>query len=133
MVQKYVHMLPQEREIWERWMQKYGNLFFSYEYDVRVGEGIEVRPEWGDEIARMAKLLTMKRIDVVARRPGETWIIEVKPHVGTGAYGQIRVYEKLLRQKLGEEENIRLAFVCETIDPDVKKILDAEGIIVWQV
>jgi hypothetical protein len=114
-------------------MQKYGNLFFSYEYDVRVGEGIEVRPEWGDEIARMAKLLTMKRIDVVARRPGETWIIEVKPHVGTGAYGQIRIYEKLLRAKLGENENIRLAFVCETIDPDVKKILDAEGIVVWQI
>jgi len=133
MAQKYVHMLPVEREIWDRWYQKYGNLFYEYQYDVRVGEGIDVRPEWGDEIARMAKLLTQKRIDVVAYRPGEIWIIEVKPHVGTGAYGQIRVYEKLLRQKVGEETVIRLAFVCETIDPDVAKILAAEGITVWQV
>ncbi|MEM2149858.1 MAG: hypothetical protein QXO46_08325 [Nitrososphaerota archaeon] len=133
MAQRYVHLLPVEREIWDRWMQKYGNLFYRYEYDVRVGEGIEVRPEWGDEIARMAKLLTMKRIDVVAYRHGEIWIIEVKPHVGTGAYGQIKVYEKLLRKKVGDEAVIRLAFVCETIDPDVEKLLIEEGITVWKV
>lgn len=133
MAQRYVHLLPQEREIWDRWMQQYGNLFYRYEYDVRVGEGIEIRPEWGDEIARMAKMLTMKRIDVVAYRHGEIWIIEVKPHVGVGAYGQLRVYEKLLRQKVGEEAVIKLGVVCETVDPDVEKILISEGVTIWRV
>lgn len=126
-------MLPEERRIWDKWMKRYGNLFYRYDYDVRVGEGIEIQSGWEENIARMAKLLTQKRIDVVAYRAGEIWIIEVKPHAGVSAYGQLKVYEKLLRQRVGEGANIKLGIVCETIDPDVEKLLEQEGVKIWKV
>lgn len=120
---KYPHLLPREVEIWERFLAQYGMMFSGFSYDVRVGEGIQVRPEWGDEIARMAKLLTQKRIDVVAYRPGEIWIIEIKPHAGLSALGQVIAYEDLYRTKYSPQEAIRKAIICETVDPDLPPLL----------
>ncbi|MEM3554494.1 MAG: hypothetical protein QXU79_01585 [Candidatus Micrarchaeaceae archaeon] len=120
-------------EIWERFLSRYGREFTGFTYDVRVGEGVEVRPYWGDEIARMAKLLTMKRIDVVGYKPGEVWIIEVKPHGGLSALGQLIAYETLYRIKFNPTQTIRKALVCETVDPDLPGLLLQYDITLYRV
>lgn len=130
---KYPHLLPREVEIWERFLSRYGREFTGFTYDVRVGEGVEVRPYWGDEIARMAKLLTMKRIDVVGYKPGEVWIIEVKPHGGLSALGQLIAYETLYRIKFNPTQTIRKALVCETVDPDLPGLLLQYDITLYRV
>jgi len=130
---KYPHLLPREVEIWERFLALYGREFTGFVYDVRVGEGITIRPEWGDEIARMAKLLTQKRIDVVGYKPGEIWIIEVKPHGGLSALGQLTVYEELYRIKYNPTQTIRKALVCETVDPDLRGLLPKYGVTLYIV
>jgi hypothetical protein len=130
---KYPHLLPAEVRIWDRWMSQHKDEFIDFEYDVHVGEGIEIRPEWGDEIARMAKLLTQKRIDAVGYKPSEIWIFEVKPHAGLSALGQLIGYRDLYQKKYFPTVPIRLAVVCETIDPDVEVLMRERGIVVYKV
>jgi hypothetical protein len=130
---QYAHMFGAEERIWDRWYQQHKNEYVDFDYDIHVGEGIDVRPEWGDEIARMAKQLTMKRIDAVGYRQGEVWIFEVKPHAGLSALGQLIGYRDLYLKKYNPTVPIKLAVVCETIDPDVKVLMEEKGIVIYQV
>jgi len=125
---KYPHMVPQEVEIWKRFLKKYGEKFTGFRYDVHVGEGIGRIPGIGKNYQDMAIMLSQKRIDVVGSRAGDIYIIEIKERAGMSAIGQLIAYRKLYEDKYGVGEVEGLICVAESTDQDFIRASDPLGI-----
>jgi len=131
--QRFIHMMPADKVLWEKWLALYSQGWERYEYDVRIGEGITVSeeyPDWGKDLAR---LLTQKRIDVIAYRQGIPWIFEVKPQAGLGAYGQLLAYRELYRRHFNYAGPLELAIITDLLNPDERFIYEKAGIHVFLV
>lgn len=130
---KFRHMLPNEVRLWERFLQLYGDWFKNYRYDVRVGEGVDPGPGYEEEWRRLARLLTQKRIDVVAEKDGEVWIFEVKPDAGLGAIGQVLSYKVLYMKEHKDVHKVQLAIVTTRVDDDIREVCKEYGITVFEL
>jgi hypothetical protein len=85
-------------ELWRKWLELYEDRFDSFEYNVRVGKGINAPAGISEEWARVWKMLTQKRIDVVAERENQTWVIEIEERPGLRTFGQVLGYLHFLPQ-----------------------------------
>lgn len=129
----YPHMLPIEVELWGRFLLGHGGEWVRFEYDLHVGEGIPVSPEWPENIKAMAYAVTAKRIDAVGFRPGEVTIFEVKPDAGLAAIGQLISYRELYVRQFAPPERIGLAVVTDNITPDEEYVYEKQGIEIYLV
>lgn len=124
---KYPHLLPADVALWERWLDRYGDFFTALEYDVHVGGGVEVVPGWSQETIKMASTLAAKRIDVVGHKPGEIWIVEVKPEAGVAALGQLLCYRILYIEKFKPTAEPICCLVTDHLVPDEVFLLNRLG------
>lgn len=94
----YPHMGRRDAALWERYVEKYGNNWFGFAYDVALG-GLTVEDPEQTEAERLGwAYSTAEKIDVVANRGDEHWIIEVRPNARMGSVGAALGY-KLLADK----------------------------------
>lgn len=93
----YPHLLPSDNALWREFVLTHPGLYDSVAYDVRVGEGEPVPPDYPPELVRMWYMLTTRRIDVVGRIGSSLDIIEVKPFAGLSCIGQLLSYQFLFR------------------------------------
>lgn len=121
---RYPHMMKEEVEIWRDFLKKYGERFAAYRYDVHVGEGVGKLPQYDEKTQDMAIRLTQKRIDVVAYKGSDRFIIEIKDRAGMSAVGQLVVEKRLYEKKYGIDKVSGLAIVARSIDPDVRKVAE---------
>lgn len=130
---KYPHLLASDIPIWERFLDLHSGDFSGFDYDVRVGEGIE--PPTGTEpnIRKMAIDLTQKRIDAVGYQTGAIWIIEVKERPGVGAIGQILSYTVLYQQQFNPVLDIIPCIVADIIEPDIRTVLNKHSVTWFEV
>lgn len=126
-LRKYPHMLPADVALWERFLSRYSGFFTTVEYDVHVGGAVERLSAWSDKFTLEASWLAAKRIDVVGHKPGEIWLIEVKPEPGTAAIGQLVAYRILYLLKYTPSANVICALVSDYLVPDEKVILEKLG------
>jgi hypothetical protein len=94
-------MLPREILIWKNWLYTNSTRFDRYEYNVRLGEGVDPGPSYPDSSRRMWILNSMKRADVIAVKGGRVTIIEVEENPGLTAFGQLAGYVALWRARVG--------------------------------
>ena len=94
---KYPHMMPLDREVWERFLDQYASLFVGFAYDVHVGSGVNPDPEWSPSIRRDAHRLTQYRIDALGQATQGLFVIEVKPRPAIGILGQVLGYMTLFK------------------------------------
>lgn len=93
------HMLPDDIEIWARFIDLFEDQFEEYEYDRNLGPRVDLgQVELPEELRALAERLLTIRADVIAKRGQEHWIIEVKPNAGLSAFGQILAYDFYYRQ-----------------------------------
>lgn len=123
----YPHMLPADVGLWERFLERYGHEFAGFDYDVHVGGRIERQSQWTDEIYEMGSSLVAKRIDAIGYRPGETWIIEVKPEAGVTSVGQLVTYRILYISKFAPIVPLVCVLVCSNILPDEEAVMSHLG------
>jgi hypothetical protein len=114
----YPHMLPNDIAVWERFLDKHGNEFKGFEYDVHVGGIVERDPGWSEVTFVMASELYAKRIDAVGYKSDSITIIEVKPEAGVGSVGQLVTYMDLYKRDFRSKLKILGLLVCENILPD---------------
>lgn len=122
---KYPHLLPEEAEVWTRFLVGDPDYFELVQYDVHVGKGAEVDEGWSEEMKRMAAAITRKRIDVVGERLGETWLVDVKDRAGLAAIGSMLGYEALWRADNPERAKPRLCVICARTDRDTEEVARA--------
>lgn len=125
---KYPHMLVEEVRVWKRFLKRHGDSFTKYRYDVHVGQGIGRLPGYSKKLQNMAITLTQKRIDVVAARGAETFIVEIKGRASMSAIGQLMTYKILYEFKYGHGTVSGLAVVAESVDRDVSRVMEVFNI-----
>lgn len=125
---KYPHMKPGDVAIWERFIKANEGFFDTVDYDVLVGSGaafdtalnIQGRPDVG--------ALYRKKIDVVGYKPGEIWLVEVKPDAQFSALGQVGAYDDLYREERKPTERVIAALLTDNVRPDIQNIAGKWGI-----
>jgi len=129
----YPHMSPQEKELWDRFLQTTDLTFYAIEYDLRIGPGYV--PAWLKEpyLIRMAKAITQLRIDAVGYRRAEIWIFEVKPRAGRSALGQLEAYAYWFEMEKRPALPLRLACVSREVDANMIQLFRARAIQIFLV
>lgn len=120
---RFPHLLPREREVWQRFLSAAPMRLDSVVYDRHLGEGIPVDPSWPEWVKAMARTLTQKRVDAIGTSGPETWIFEVKVRAGSSALGQLLTYALLWMAEERPTTPPRLAVVCESVMSDIGLVL----------
>jgi len=121
---KYPHMFPGDVEVWERFLDKYGNLYTDFQYDIMCGKEYEQFPRWEEVYNRDAAILSKLRIDALGYRPDGIDIIEVKPRAGSAAIGQILTYKEHYDNEKTNEISTRAVIVTGQADPNLIAIAE---------
>lgn len=125
---RYPHMAEADTIIWSRYVQRYPKSFEAVAYDVPVGEGAAfdtvVNPATGGDI----KKLYQRRIDVLALKDGQYYVIEVKPRASTAAIGQVKGYIKLLARDQPEYASARALIITDSLMPEMEFLTRDEGV-----
>ena len=123
----FPHLRLDEILIFKRWLHLHEQDWDSYDFDVRVGEGVTADgPQ--DRISEGFRQLTRKRIDVVARRRGEIAIIEIRPRADHAAIGNLLAYRTLFVRDFKPSEKISLLVVTDRVGADDITAIRAQGI-----
>src|SRR5260370_13493388 len=93
-------MQLREMLIWKNWLYGNSTRFDRYEYNVRLGDGVDPGPSYPDSSRRQWIANSMKRVDVVAVKGERVTIIEVEENPGLTAFGQLAGYVVLWRGRI---------------------------------
>ena len=116
---RFPGMQLREILIWKNWLYVNSTRFDVYEYNVRLGDGVDPGPQYPDSSRRMWIANSMKRADVVAAKGGRVTIIEVEENPGLSSFGQIAGYQVLWRQRVaaGGPPAVHLSLGVEAFFP----------------
>lgn len=126
---KYPHMLDVDRPLWNRFLDLNPTLFDRIYYDVRVGGVLLEDPGIPDNIAKSFFDVTAKRIDALAEKPDEVWIIEVANAPGLRATGQLATYCALWLADPVIKKPAKGVLVSNSLDDDLKRALWVYGML----
>ena len=116
-------LLPPDKPLWGLFLDKYAAQFERFYYNVRVG-GPDISKVKADyAMAKMWYASTAKRIDVLAERTDEIWIIEVASSPYLRAVGQILSYHFLWDLDPKINKPVKDVLLCYNIDSDLRKVL----------
>ena len=124
----YPHMLKEDTAVWTRFLQNQPNAFEFVWYDVHVGKSIDMSrrsPEW---LQTMADHISRKRIDVIASKGVNIFIIEIKPVLDMTALGQALCYTKFFKEEFIVDGPVFPLIICDVDGPDVPNAADDFGV-----
>lgn len=124
----YPHMMPYDVAIWERFIEQFPDAYDHVQYDVKVGTPPEFdtvvhAPTGGDAIN-----LYKKKIDVVGYKGDQIDIIELKPHAGASALGQIHGYGILYKAEFSPPVEPKLIVITDQLMPDMGLLAHTMGV-----
>lgn len=130
---RYPHMREEDIPLWNRFLDRYGEGWAGFDYDVRVGEASKAAVGQDEVAQRTWAALTKLRIDAVGYRAGEIWVFEVKPYAGIGTVGQLVGYRGEFVSEFHPVEPVRMGVVTDRFVPAVGSVMRREGIAAWIV
>lgn len=129
--QPFPHLLPAEGVVWWKFLQRYGQQWDSFDYDVRIGRGRPPDSTAPPEIQAMWTQLSKKRIDAVGWQGRQPTIFEISPRGSRTVIGALHLYEWLFGETFPDVLAPRLAAVVGSIDPDGLRYFQAKGVDVF--
>ena len=127
----YPHLLPLDIEIWEAFLEERRDLYYRFEYDVRVGAGRDPGESQEANIRQMAIDLSQRRIDAVGFHANGITIIEITRKADMKCLGQILTYPQLYVEKFQPTEKIHTLIVADEIGTDLQSTIDTLPTQVW--
>jgi hypothetical protein len=122
-----------ENEIWQRFLDGYGDSYSGFYYNVKVGEDRFPDVKELDPFQRMQQTLAVKKIDAVGVR-GRTYdLIEIRRHAGAGSLGQLLAYETMWVAYSGGLRPYTLTIVTDHMDIDTQLAVRDRGASVFIV
>lgn len=123
----YPHMSFRDKELWDKFVEKYPDAYNTCQYDFHLGDGPNFNTLDDDGEDFNQDMLYRVRADVIAFSDNQIDIIEVKPNAGPSTIGQVMSYWKLYmrdeepKQKVGlvivtDKENPNMAWLCKQDD-----------------
>lgn len=116
-----------------RFWARHGDEYDGASYNVRVGRGGVCPINADRQLRRDVYAFSALRIDMVAVRPGELWIVEFKPRMNVAAIGQLLAYGQLFPERYEFEGELMLGLACERTQRDLESVYTAQGLVVWVV
>jgi hypothetical protein len=126
---RYPHMLKEDYPVWTSFISSHAKDFIRLFYDVRVGGPVLANLPADKKLNKMWYDLNAKRIDVLAEKRDELWIIEVAARPGLRALGQLCTYCGLWLDDPKIKKPAVGVLVCEDLDPDLGKALFLYGML----
>lgn len=120
----YPHLLPDDIELWERYLEANPGQFESFDYDVRVGLGRDPGAASSESIRRMSIDLSQRRIDAIGFNGPHLTIIEITLSAGLRAIGQLIAYPFLYRESFNTIQPIDVLLIAGEIQTDMKPVFD---------
>ena len=129
----YPAMNPGEIVIWRAWLRTHQDLYDSFDYNVRIGEGEDPGPTFADNIRKMWTMNTQFRIDAVGLKGGVPEIIEVEDDVSIRAVGQVMAYKFIWVKEQRSAAVPGMRIVCRNFNANVLPMVRDTGIAFDQV
>ena len=121
---EFPHMMPEDVPVWRRWLDTHDNDWDRIDYDVHVGEGVDLPPDFAEPHRSNAIGLSKKRIDAVLIYPDKIVIVEVKKLASWKALGQTLGYPILYEEAFTPTVPISPLLVTESFTLDLQHIFD---------
>lgn len=136
----YPGLIPIEADLWRAWLRDHEGEWDRFEYNVHVGEGVNVParpltedPELDARLREAYRQWTQKKIDVVGFRGPSYTIFEVEERPGTRALGQLLTYRRLLNTARPPTAPTFLALVCRRCGHDMRETFLEHGVQIFDV
>lgn len=124
----YPNMSRRDAPLWERYLRLYAHQWQGFAYNVALG-GLEVTDPEASDAERIGwRYNTAEKIDVVANRGDEHWIIECKPNARAGAVGQVLCYKLLADREPWTSLPTVPCVLTDNMSPDVRWFAEQVGV-----
>lgn len=104
--------------------------FDQLRFGVRIGQGLAPNPDHLPGVQANTTHSTRKRIDLLAMKGPQPWIVEVKERVTPASLGQILTYRHHYREEFPNELEPELVVIGRYSDPDTIVALQANNVTV---
>jgi hypothetical protein len=121
-------LTPIESAVARAWLIAHQAEYDRVEFNVRLGDGIQLPPGSPEFMQRFARAATTKRADLILYRGTVATIVEVKIRIGASAIGQLTTYRLLLMQARPDLTAVNMIAAGQTIEPDINAIMTGQAI-----
>lgn len=125
---KFPGLLPDEVLVIRAWLALHEQEYDRFDYNVRIGQGIDPGAGFSAEMRRQNILNTQLRIDAVGYKAGVPTIIEVKRRCTPSNVGQILTYDSVWRKENPSGPAPKMLLVCANYSPHILPRLQEAGI-----
>ena len=133
MTKRFTHLLAEEKKLWILFLQRFGDDFINYEYDVHVGLPQKYPEGFPPNYSRMVIRLSQKRIDVVAYKTGTPYIFEIRPYPDLELLERLQQYSDLYAMEILTPVKPIKALVYLIIDEKTEQKADAMEIVKYKI
>lgn len=130
---RYPGMQVEEILTWRVWLAEHSNEFTSFDYNVRIGDGIDPGPMIAEPYRTNAINLSKLRLDAVGWQGDVPTIFEVERRARPSSVGQLLTYDAVWRNLQYSNVAPRLRIVCADLNPNIIPICRDANIQVDQV
>jgi len=117
---RFTHLLPEDIEVWKRFLVSPANIYSHFDYDVRVGDGRDPGSKFDEKYRQLGILLSQRRIDAVGHHDSHLAIIEITRVAGLMALGQLTAYPVLYQLSYNTTLALKPILVCEELQADAE-------------
>src|SRR5713101_4762448 len=124
----YPAMQVDEILVWRNWLQLHQAEYDRFDYNVRIGTGVDPGKEFPDNIRRMAIAIRSLRLDAVGYQGATPTIFEVKRRAGPENVGQLLVYRSVWEAQQLSTAVPRLVLVASDVISHILPFVQQSGI-----
>lgn len=125
----YPHMNVRDKEIWERFINKYPGVYTGVQYDFHIGDAPPFNTLMDDGEDKNQDMLYRLRIDVIGHRDNSIDLIELKPDAGASTIGQLESYGILYKRDEEPRKPVQLVIITNVEKPNMAYLCKEKGII----
>ena len=115
----YPHLIPEDSEVWSRFLDQWGKFYSRFDYDVRVGAGRDPGDSFPGNIRDMGILLSQRRIDAIGYTPKNIQLFEITRVADLKTIGQLIAYPTLYRETYNPTKPLQTSVVAVEIGTDL--------------
>jgi hypothetical protein len=124
----YPAMQVDEILVWRKWLQLHQAEYDRFDYNVRIGTGVDPGPAFPDNIRKMAIAIRSLRLDAVGYKGAAPTIFEVKRRAGPENVGQLLTYRAVWEAQQLSEVAPALVLVASDTSTHILPVVQQSGI-----
>ena len=126
----YPHMMPADVAIWERFIDKFPDMYDEVSYDIKVGNAPQFATVVNEESGGDALDLYKLKIDVIGYKDNQIDIIEIGPRAGANKVGQVKRYRYFYVKEFVPSVTPKAIVLTDIVDENTIEFAVSEGVFI---